>query len=190
MAYVPHNWKNGEQITADRLNAMEQGIRVAALTGGNGDGLGLKILDYFNTFEELTAAVPEPEPGAAYGVGTEPPYTIYVYGETSGWKDVGDLQGPAGPQGEKGEQGETGPAGPQGEKGEQGETGPAGAAGPNAISTATATAISGVLKGNGTNVQAAVAGTDYAPAIRYGTTEVTAGAASPFPEGTLYVVIE
>lgn len=169
MAYNPHNWKNGEQITADRLNAMEQGIRVAALTGGNGDGLGLKILDYFNTFEELTAAVPEPEPGAAYGVGAEPPYTIYVYGETSGWVNNGTIHGEPGPAGEPGEPGP---------------------AGPNEVSTSTATNISGLLKGNGTNVQAAVAGTDYAPAIQYGTAEVTDGAASPYPEGTLYVVIE
>lgn len=31
---------------------------------------------------------------------------------------------------------------------------------------------------------------DKAPAIQYGTADVTAGSASPYPEGTLYVVIE
>ena len=30
---------------------------------------------------------------------------------------------------------------------------------------------------------------NVAPAIQYGTTEVTEGATSPYPEGTLYVVI-
>lgn len=37
---------------------------------------------------------------------------------------------------------------------------------------------------------AQAAANSKAPAIRWGTTEVTAGAASTYPEGTLYVVIE
>jgi hypothetical protein len=42
-----------------------------------------------------------------------------------------------------------------------GATGATGAAGPNTVSTSTTTAINGLLKGNGANVAAAVAGTDY-----------------------------
>ena len=95
--------------------------------------------------------------------------------------------GATGPQGEQGPKGDTGEQGPQGVtftpavstegviswtndgglsnpaaisiKGPQGEQGPAG---PNEVSTTTATNISGILKGNGSTVQAAQAGADYA----------------------------
>ena len=43
----------------------------------------------------------------------------------------------------------------------RGQTGEQGPAGPNQVSTSTATNISGLLKGNGSAVSAAVAGTDY-----------------------------
>lgn len=69
--------------------------------------------------------------------------------------------GAKGDKGDKGDTGETGPQGPKGDKGDTGDTGPAGAAGPNSVSTATATNITGLLKGNGATVAAAVAGTDY-----------------------------
>lgn len=42
--------------------------------------------------------------------------------------------------------------------------GDTGAAGPNSVSTSTATTITGILKGNGSTVEEAVAGTDYAAA--------------------------
>ena len=57
------------------------------------------------------------------------------------------------PQGERGERGL------QGLQGEPGDTGPAG---PNEISTDTATALNGLLKGNGSTVQVAQSGVDYA----------------------------
>ena len=44
----------------------------------------------------------------------------------------------------------------------QGKTGPQGPAGPNEITAETQTNLTGLLKGNGTNVQLAEAGTDYA----------------------------
>ena len=44
----------------------------------------------------------------------------------------------------------------------QGKTGPQGPAGPNEITTETQTNLTGLLKGNGTNVQLAEVGTDYA----------------------------
>lgn len=50
------------------------------------------------------------EPGTMYGVGTKPPYDIYVFTE-SGWVNFGPIEGPAGPQGE------TGPAGYTPQKG-------------------------------------------------------------------------
>lgn len=47
-------------------------------------------------------------------------------------------------------------------KGATGAKGDTGATGPNSVSTSTATDITGILKGNGSTVAAAVAGTDYA----------------------------
>ena len=49
-------------------------------------------------------------------------------------------------------------------KGATGSKGDTGATGPNSVSTSTATNITGILKGNGSTVEAAVAGTDYAAA--------------------------
>ncbi len=67
-------------------------------------------------------------------------------------------KGEQGIQGVQGIQGETGPAGAQG------PAGPQGTAGPNQVTNSTATNIAGLLKGNGSAVSAAVAGTDYAAA--------------------------
>lgn len=55
-----------------------------------------------------------------------------------------------------------GAQGPAGADGQDGAQGPQGPAGPNEVSTTTTTNITGLLKGNGTTVQQAVAGTDYA----------------------------
>lgn len=74
--------------------------------------------------------------------------------------DPGDT-GPQGPKGDTGPQGQTGPQGEPGEKGETGPQGPAGSQGPNAVTTETSTPLTGLLKGNGANVEAAVPGTDY-----------------------------
>ena len=80
--------------------------------------------------------------------------------------------GPQGPQGETGAtgpagpQGETGATGPQGPQGETGATGAQGPAGPNTVSSTTATDLTGILKGTGTLVTTAVAGTDYATAAQ------------------------
>lgn len=67
-------------------------------------------------------------------------------------------QGAPGADGKDGQDGAPGADGKDGQDGAQGEQGPAG---PNQVSTSTATNISGLLKGNGSAVSAAVAGTDY-----------------------------
>ncbi len=99
-------------------------------------------------------------------------------------------QGPAGPQGPQGLQGIQGPKGdpftyedfteeqlaalkgPKGDdgapgkdgaNGKDGAPGPAGAAGPNTVSTDTTTGITGLLKGNGKTIDAAVSNIDYLP---------------------------
>lgn len=155
-------------------------------------GAGFRILGYYDTLGQLTAEVTGPQEGDAYGVGTAAPYDIYIYDAEKGWVNNGQIQGAKGdkgdaftyadftpeqlaalkgekgdkgdtgaqgPQGIQGEKGDTGAQGPQGIKGEKGDTG---AQGPNAVSAETATALNGILKGNGANVAVAVAGTDYA----------------------------
>ncbi|MBS7355135.1 MAG: hypothetical protein KIG86_01665 [Eubacteriales bacterium] len=49
----------------------------------------------------------------------------------------------------------------------QGKSGPQGPAGPNEITTETASSITGILKGNGSTVEVAIAGTDYASADQF-----------------------
>ena len=142
--------------------------------GPKGDtGEGLTIKGRYDTLEALESAVPSPAAGDNYYVGTAAPYAVYTFTGTDGWLNGGPLQGA---------KGDTGPAGPQGAAGPQGEPGPAGPAGaqgapgPNELSGSTATAFAGLLKGNGTKVTTAVAGTDYAtPAQLEGKLDKTGG---------------
>lgn len=87
--------------------------------------------------------------------------------------------GPAGPQGETGATGPQGPAGPTGPQGPQGNTGEQG---PNQITGSTATSLTGLLKGNGATVSAAVAGTDYIAGNDYAhlATPLTSGTSTAF----------
>lgn len=71
------------------------------------------------------------------------------------------VAGPQGVQGLRGPAGPTGPTGPAGQDGADGADGQDGAPGPNLINTSTETTITGLLKGNGSAVSAAVSGTDY-----------------------------
>ena len=54
---------------------------------------GLKIIDFYPSYDELVASVTDPNPGDAYATGDVPPYDVYVYGETSGWVNVGPMNG-------------------------------------------------------------------------------------------------
>lgn len=91
-------------------------------------GEGFRLADQFDSFAELEAAVPEPEAGSAYGVGTAPPYDVYIYSPSKGWVNHGPLQGAKGDPGPQGETGEQGPQGIPGEPGPQGPPGERGAA--------------------------------------------------------------
>lgn len=125
----------------DDIQALLQGTVVL-------DEFGIKVVGVITTAEDL----PEEgeEYGDAYAVGTEPPYTLYVWtrdiGEGEpGWFNIGEFpkQGPKGDKGDKGNTGATGPRGIQGiqgprglqglqgEKGEQGDKGEDGADGQN-----------------------------------------------------------
>ena len=111
----------------------EQGIQ-----GEKGDtGKGFTILGTYATVEALAAAVTDAEQGDYYNVGTEAPYHIYMWDDAEGWQDQGQLQGPTGAQGEPGP------------------------SGPNMVTAETETTLTGLLKGDGTSVAAAEAGTDY-----------------------------
>lgn len=69
--------------------------------GPKGDtGSGFKVLDYYDTLEELESSVTSPEDGDAYGVGTAAPYDIHIYSPSKGWVNNGPLQGAKGDPGE------------------------------------------------------------------------------------------
>lgn len=91
-------------------------------------GEGFRLRDQFDSVAELEAAVPEPEAGSAYGVGTAQPYDVYIYSPSKGWVNHGPLQGAKGDPGPQGETGEQGPQGIPGEPGPQGPPGERGAA--------------------------------------------------------------
>ena len=151
------------------------------LIAAKGDaGHGLDIQGTYGSLTLLETNVTAAEQGDIYQVGTAAPYTLYMWDTTVGagrWVSLGKLQGPQGPQGETGPQGPQGEQGPKGDKGERGEQGPQGEpgaagatgaqgpqgeTGPNEVTSSTATNLTGLLKGNGTNVEAAVPEVDYA----------------------------
>ena len=106
MTYQVQNFRDGEVLTAEQLNHMEEGIR--DLAEESGDGLRIGTVTGGTTASatiengRLNLVLPKGDPGAA---------------------------GAQGPKGDKGDPGDTGPAGPQGAAGETGPAGPAGADG-------------------------------------------------------------
>src|SRR5699024_1176098 len=84
----------------------------ALLTGNAGapgpkgeDGTGVSIKGSFDTAADLPASGAD---GDAYLVAGD----LYVWdSQTSGWENVGRIQGPAGPEGPAGADGSAGPAG-------------------------------------------------------------------------------
>ena len=73
-------------------------------------GNGLTVLGYYSSVAALIAAVPSPKVGDTYGIGSAPPYNLYMWdGEL--WIDNGQLQGAKGDKGDKGDPGATGPKG-------------------------------------------------------------------------------
>ena len=67
---------------------------------------GLIIKGYYASYEELTAAQPDPQISDAYGVGTEPPYNIFVWDSVNKlWVNNGTIT-----KGDKGDPGKDGEA--------------------------------------------------------------------------------
>ena len=137
----PHPWR-GYYIDAYGV-AVAHGFQgtpeewLASLVGPTGPaGTGIEVLGQYDTLEELQQAVPSPEIGNSYYVGTEPPYELYTWLAVDGtpeWHNYGMLTGPigpTGPTGSQGPQGTIGPTGPTGPTGAQGLQGPIGPQGP------------------------------------------------------------
>lgn len=54
------------------------------------DGMDFRILGHYNSLQALQAAVPNPERGEAYGIGTTTPYNVYVW-NGSNWQNFGPI---------------------------------------------------------------------------------------------------
>lgn len=122
MSYKPTVWRDGDLITADKMNKMENGIR---------DNQGVDGTSATITVGEVVTG----EPGTGASV------------ENTGSESAAVLKFtiPKGEKGDKGDKGDTGEQGPQGEKGERGEVGPQGPKGDTyELPSATKEAIGGV----------------------------------------------
>lgn len=148
--------------------------------GDKGDaGTGLDVRGTYATVAALRSAVPSPEQGWMYNVGSSAPYNIYMWDAAlDDWADQGVLQGPAG-RGVVSIVRTSGTGAPGTTdtytvtysdsttsqisvyNGANGQNGAAGSPGPNEISTNTVSGITGLLKGAADKVAQAVAGTDY-----------------------------
>lgn len=106
MAYEGHDWQNDEVITADLLNAMEDGIEK-----GNSDGITSVTVNTLNAGESATASV-------SGGV-----LTLGIPKGDKGDPGAQGLVGPAGPKGDKGDPGAAGTPGAQGATGLKGADG-------------------------------------------------------------------
>ena len=96
-----------EQIDSKASTALQYAaaVKAAADAGDfNGaDGQSFVILGFYDTYADLTAAVPHPDTGAAYGVGTAAPYNIYIWDTVNDeWRDNGPIQGAKGDTGAAG----------------------------------------------------------------------------------------
>lgn len=61
--------------------------------GASAIGEGIKIISHFNTLDDLVAAITKPAVGDAYSVGTEIPYSLYVYDFLrEEWRNYGPIR--------------------------------------------------------------------------------------------------
>ena len=86
--------------------------------------VGLDVKGIVSDYSSLPSSATQ---GQVYAVGTEAPFELYVYNNSS-WVDFGQFP-KAGPKGDQGPQGEPGKQGPRGLTGEQGPRGYTGAPG-------------------------------------------------------------
>lgn len=134
MSYEPTVWRDGDLITADKMNKMENGIR----DNHGADGTAATI-----TVGEVVTG----EPGTNASVENTGNESAAVLKFTIPKGEKGD-KGDKGEKGDTGEQGPQGEKGERGEKGEKGDKGDPGEQGPKGdtyeLSSATQEAIGGV----------------------------------------------
>lgn len=118
MAYEGHEWQNDEVITADLLNAMEDGIE-----SGNSDGITSVTVSTLNAGESAPASV------------------------SNGVLTLGIPKGDKGDKGDQGPQGEAGEQGPKGDRGDAGAAGAQGPAGVGVQSITLTTGEGGAVTG-------------------------------------------
>ena len=71
----------------------DQKAQARANIGASASGEGIKIVSHFDTLEELEAAVPKPNSGDAFSVGTELPYNLYIFDFFNGlWRNYGPIR--------------------------------------------------------------------------------------------------
>ena len=84
---------------AQKLTAQEQSQAIENL-GIDADKLGFGIDGYFDTLDELTATITNPNRGDSYGVGLAYPYDIYTWDALRGrWVNNGPIKGADGKDG-------------------------------------------------------------------------------------------
>lgn len=77
-------------VTAETMAARDQALEAAK-------SANFQVLGQYDTLLQLMVAHPTGNAGDAYAVGTQEPYTVYIWDVNSNsWKDIGTVQGAAG----------------------------------------------------------------------------------------------
>ena len=150
-----------EQISVQASSALNYAKAVhEAAERGDFMGQSFQVLGYFSTLKELEESITAPDRGSVYGVGTAPPYDIYIYDTLNQrWHNNGPIQGAKGDSGRDGAcftphvdsagnlswSNEAGLNNPQSVNimGPKGDTGPAGADGLSPFEAAVAEGFTG-----------------------------------------------
>lgn len=171
MTYQVQNFRDGEVLTAEQLNHMEEGIR--DLAEESGDSLRIGTVTGGTTASatiengRLNLVLPKGDPGAAGAQGPKGDKGDTGEAGPAGPQGAVGETGPAGPAGTdgapgaKGDKGDPGETGPQGPKGDKGDAGPQGDPGKPGITPALT--IGTVMTGS--NASASISGTAENPKL-------------------------